>query len=298
MEREAADSKGGTAASPTAGADSAIRASELAVSFASRGGRTVLERKYHTAPLKIAKAFPLDRQLGVIVMDVSPGLLEGDHYDLAWTFGRGAHAMMTNQSYTKVHPCLPGGGASMRQTFELADNAVAEHMPEPVMLYRHARFRGETQVRLGAGAVWMQADVLCPGRTPRGERFDYRSFRNELAVRYGEELIFMQRQRIEPPEQTLGAPGCWEDMTHWGSFYLFSDRVRAGHLERLQACIERFDSPAAHPVIAGASLTHRFGVAVSAASTAAWPLQKLMGELWREARASVLELPPLRLLQG
>lgn len=181
----------------------------------------------------------------------------------------------------------------MRQRFDLEENAVAEHMPEPVMLFKNASFHNETMVRLKAGAVWMQADVLCPGRTLRGERFDYRSFRNDLSVYYGDELVFSQRQRIEPAKQVIGAPGSWDEMTHWGTYYLFSDRVGAAHLEQLQTKIDSFASPIGHRIIAGASLTYRYGLVVSAGSTAAWPLQQLMRELWGAARTGILDLPPL-----
>lgn len=275
-----------------------VRTSVLRASFAVRDGQTKVGGKYHTAPIKIAKAFPVDEQLAVIVMDVSPGLLEGDRYELEWTSGKHSHVMITNQSYMKVHPGLPEGGSSMRQSFALDEYAVVEHMPEPLMLYKDAALQSETYVSLQTGSVWMQADVLCPGRTLRGEKFDYRSLRNDLTVHYGEELIFAQRQRIEPAAQTLGAPGCWEEMTHSAAFYVFSDRVDGRLLELLQEKLDGYAAPGGHPVAAGASLTQRCGVAVMAASTAAWPLQQLMRELWAAARAGLLNKRPLNLLQG
>lgn len=275
-----------------------LRTSVLQVIFARRNGQTCIANKYHTAPIKIAKAFPLDGQLGIIVMDVSPGLLNGDRYELQWISEQDSHVMITNQSYTKVHPSLPSSGSSMQQTFVLEANAVVEHMPEPIMLYKGAAFRNETQVRLKAGSVWMQADVLCPGRTLRGEQFDYRLYSNSLAVYYDDELIFSQCQRIEPVKQVISAPGSWDEMTHWATFYIFSDRVDNSHLEQLQEKLDSFVSPEGHKVIGGVSKTYRFGVTVSAASTAAWPLQQLMRELWEIGREGLLHKPPLRFLQG
>ncbi len=273
-----------------------VRTSVLRASFSCMDGQTRLANKFHTAPIKIAKVFPLGKQLGVIVMDVSPGLLDGDRYELDWKAEAGGHVMITNQSYTKVHPSQPLSGSSLLQRFELGERAVIEHMPEPIMLYKDAALHNDTCVRLQAGSVWMQADVLCPGRTLRGERFAYRSCRNDLTVHYGDELIYAQRQRIEPALQTLAAPGSWEDMTHTASFYVFSDRVDVALLERLQALLDSHQAPAEHAVLAGASLTYRHGVAVMAASTAAWPLQQLMRLLWEETREALLGCGPLRLL--
>ncbi len=270
-----------------------MQTSVLRASFQPGGAGTVLADKYHTAPVKIAKAFPLDGQLGVIVMDVSPGLLNGDRYEFDWRGCQNTYVFITNQSYTKVHPSDEEGGSSMLQSFVLEEDAVIEHMPEPIMLYQSAALDNETRVKLAAGSVWMQADVLCPGRTLRNEVFRYRELRNTLTVHYGEELIFAQRQRVKPPEQRLSAPGCWEAQTHWATFYLFSDRVNSTLLEALQTVLDHLPSFQQHTVLAGATLTYRHGIAVSAASTAAWPLQQTMRLLWDAARMSMFGKPPL-----
>ncbi|MFF2094083.1 urease accessory protein UreD [Paenibacillus sp. NPDC058174] len=277
-----------------------MQTSVLHASFAraNGGAGTILTDKYHTAPIKIAKAFPLEGQLGVIVMDVSPGLLNGDRYEFDWRAGEGAYTFITNQSYTKVHPSGEDGGSSMLQSFSLERDAVIEHMPEPIMLFQSAALDNKTRVTLAPGAVWMQADVLCPGRTLRNEVFRYRELRNTLTVHYGEELIFAQRQRIKPPEQRLSAPGCWEAQTHWATFYLFSDRVNGALLEALQMVLDQLPSFQQHTVLAGATLTYRHGIAVSAASTAAWPLQQTMRLLWDAARLSMFGKPPLSLLRN
>ncbi|WP_138752338.1 urease accessory protein UreD [Paenibacillus sinopodophylli] len=273
------------------------RTSVLRAAFTSRQGLTIVDNKFHTAPIKIAKAFPLDGQLGIIVMDVSPGLLSGDRYELLWTCGDDSHVMITNQSYTKVHPSKVAEDSSMLQQFVLAPNAVVEHMPEPVMLYKDAAFRNETRVEMQQGSVWIQGEVLCPGRTMRGERFDYRSYRNELSIHYEGELIFFQRQQIDPANHAITAPGCWEEMSHSATFYVFSDRVDRSHLELIQQKLDRIVSPEGHRIVSGASMTHHYGIVVSALSTAAWPLQQLMRELWETVRYALLERPPLRFLQ-
>jgi urease accessory protein len=272
--------------------------SQLRAVFRRAGDRTEIGDKYHTAPVKIAKAFPVRDQLAVIVMDVSPGMLEGDRYEMEWRACERSHAMITNQSFMKVHPCPAGGSSSLHQRFLLEPGAVVEHMPEPVMLYRDAAFLSQTTVELSPGAIWMQADVLCPGRGLRGEKFQYREYDNRLTVYAGDELIFHQRQWIHPEKQLLGAAGSWEEMTHWAYFFVFSDQADERLTAKLQAAIDRYPSPESHKVVAAASTTYKCGVAVSACSTAAWPLQALTRLLWDEARDHLLGLPPLRLLQG
>ncbi|WP_240546565.1 urease accessory protein UreD [Paenibacillus artemisiicola] len=270
----------------------ALRVSELRASFRKRDAQTVLASKYHTAPIKIAKTFPLGGPLGVIVMDVSPGLLAGDRYELQWQIEEDAHVCLTNQSFTKVHPAPDErSGSSMKQVFELGAGAVAEWMPEPTMLYRDAAFVNETEVWLAPGAVWMGADVYCPGRTLRGERFAYREFRNKLNVYYGNELIYAQHQRILPASQQLAAPGCMADMTHAGVFYAFSDRIGTPEAEAVREALGGFPIREGQPLIWGVTLTHKHGLAVMAAGNAAWALQEALAAAWSALRMRLLLQP-------
>lgn len=270
----------------------AHRVSRLRASFGSYGGHTRVDAKYHDAPIKIAKSFPLGGPLAVIVMDVSPGLLEGDRYEMDWTIGENAHVYITNQSYTKVHPSGELG-SELLQRYALAPGAVAESMPEPVMLYKDASLLMETEVELAPSALWMGAEVLCPGRTLRGELFHYRLYRNRMRVRLGGELIFAQNQRIDPSRQMLGAPGCFGDLTHTGTLYAFSDAIGAGQMETIRGALDAWPVREGQRWTAGVSLTHKHGLAVLAAGTSAWVLEELLGEARRALREAVPGLAPL-----
>ncbi|REE82749.1 urease accessory protein [Paenibacillus taihuensis] len=272
------------------------RVSQLRAVFEKRERGSMITSKYHTAPIKIAKAFPLGGPIGVIVMDVSPGLLAGDRYELQWKAGEGAHAYITNQSFTKIHPAHEDcGGSAMIQSFELEAGAIVESMPEPTMLYRDAVFTMKTDVHLAEGSVWMGAEVLCPGRALRGELFAYRSYRSKLNVYYKEELIYAQHQMIEPMRQRLTARGCFAEMTHTGVFYVFSDRLQSVHAEAVRAVLSELPPFEEHPIEWGVSVTYKHGIAVMAASTAAWPLQEALSIAWGTVRELLLGMPPIAL---
>ncbi|XEC93106.1 urease accessory protein UreD [Paenibacillus tarimensis] len=266
----------------------------LRTSFAASGDASVVTEKYHTAPIKIAKTFQLDKQLGVIVMDVSPGMMDGDRYEMSWHAGRGSSVYLTNQSYTKVHPCSADGKATMRQRFVLEENAWVESMMEPVMLYKDAGFRNDTDVQLSEGSVWMQLEVLCPGRTLRGEKFLYRELDNRLRIHYGEELIFSQRQWIVPSGQQLFEPGAWGDRSHLGSFYCFSDAIGSHHVAAVREVLEILPERTGRPVISGVTLTRKHGLAVMAAGHTAWQLTETLRAAWDVMRRELKQLPPLQ----
>lgn len=277
-------------ASSTATTDGgADRPSMLEAAAELRGGATVLARRYSTSPIKIAKTFPEGGALGVMLMDASPGMLAGDRYELNWEAEAGTHLVLTNQGFTKVHPCGPGQAASMESRYRIGAGAVVETMMKPVMLYRDAVFDNRTVVELAPGAVWMQGEVLCPGRVLRGEAFQYESLDNRLSVYYEGELIHHQRQLIRPGLQRMATQGAWGDYSHLGSFVVFSDRVTAGLLEMVRKALEELPF-AQEQLIAGAALTWRHGLAVSAAASSAWVLQQILHEMWHATRRFLLGL--------
>jgi len=266
-------------------------AARLEAAFAVRGGRTVLVSKWHTAPLKIAKAFDRPRELAVIVMDASPGMLAGDRYELAWTAERDARVYLTNQGNTRVHPSPPGRGALLTQRFTLHEGACVQSMMEPLMLYRDAELTSRTEVDLAPGAVWLSAEVVCPGRAGRGEMFEFRRYDSALTVRYGGEPIFRSRQIVNPAIQRIAAPGAWEDCTHIGMLYCFSDRLDASHLEAAREAAEKAAAALPGGCLAGASRAWRHGLVVMAAGGAAWRLQRTLEAAWRALRRTLLDLP-------
>ncbi|BCG57074.1 urease accessory protein UreD [Paenibacillus sp. URB8-2] len=228
-----------------------------------------------------------------MIMDASPGMLEGDRYEFDWEAEEGAHLSLTNQGFTKVHPGSPEKGSSMASRFLLAPNACIENMMKPIMLYKDASFENETTVNLGVGAVWMQGEVLCPGRTARGESFLYRKLDNRLKVYYEGELIHYQRQRILPEAQQIYSIGAWENHSHIGTFHVFSDKVTPDLLVKIRNALEEAPSRTDCPAYAGAALTYRHGIAVTAASSSAWILQEWLQLIREIVRGDLLEPLPL-----
>jgi urease accessory protein len=275
------------------------RESELRVVVGLVKGRSELVTRYHTSPLKIAKTFRLDnedwRQLAVVQMDGSPGLLEGDRYLLDWHMKEGTRLYATNQAYTRVHPCGTGD-SRLRQRFRLETGALMEWIPEPVMLFREARFVTETEIDLAEGSICMLGDIFCPGRLSRGEAFAFQSYDAKVTVHYEGEIVHYQRQRWEPDILPLSSAGCFGSFTHIGAFSVFSDRVNAEIVMKVREALERkIGEP--EGLSWGIARTAKFGLVVQAAGNAAWRLQRLLLEAWDVARLLLLGQPPIRLLK-
>ncbi|MDG0808932.1 urease accessory protein UreD [Cohnella rhizosphaerae] len=125
----------------------------------------------------------------------------------------------------------------------------------------------------------------------RGEAFQYESLDNRLSVYYEGELIHHQRQLIRPALQRMATQGAWGDYSHLGSFVVFSDRVTPGLLEIVRKALEELPF-AQEQLIAGAALTWRHGLSVSASASAAWVLQQTLWDVWAAVRQTLLGLRP------
>ncbi|ALS20663.1 urease accessory protein UreD [Paenibacillus naphthalenovorans] len=265
--------------------------------FTAKGGSTQLQCHTHAYPLKIAKTFPFEGQLGVYLMDASPGVMAGDRYELVWRFGENTNVFVTNQSYTKVHPSKKDGGTRLNpsaqsQSLSLHRGAYVEYMPEPLMLYKDASFASDMTVQMEEGASLFLSDIVCPGRTHRGEVFHYERYQSRLTVRYGNELIFSTKQRVEPQLQVPRQIARWDSHTHTGTLYLFSERVNANVAEALRERLAQQDS--LRPgLYYGISLTYKFGLAVSVLGVRVYEIEALLKEAWTFLRSEVFNRNPL-----
>jgi urease accessory protein len=276
------------------------RLSELQARARLVNGRTELVSRYHTSPLKIAKTFQADAhggpQLAVVQMDGSPGMLEGDRYTFDWHLEPRAKLYVTNQAYTRVHPCSEAGSTKLTQRLKLEEDAVLEWIPEPIMLFKDARFIVDTQVELSERSVCILGEIFSPGRLSRGEAFDFRSYDAKVTVKHNGELIHYQRAKWEPKTLPITNVGCFGSFTHLGSLSVFSDRVTADLVVQLREAMDELTG-LPEGLHWGIARTAKYGVVMQAAGTASWKLQRLLLEAWDIVRKLLLGEEPMRLLK-
>ena len=281
---------------------------EIKASFIVHGGVTKLQTKYHKSPLKIAKTFTREKgQLGVCVMDCSPGMMAGDRYRLEWLLGAETSVFLNNQSTTKIHPSRERP-CEQKQTFTLERNAFLQYRPEPIMLFKDANYSTHTNVYMEQGAVLFYSDIVCSGRALRGELFQYAKYESSLHVFMSNEQVYANRQVVEPKSESepvsqeskaiTGKPyamgqenemftshhnlGSWENHTHQGTFYLFSDRITKEFIPPLRRMLLNYPH-----LLSGVSLTYKHGIYLSILGKSAWELQQPIQEAWEICQTNV-----------
>lgn len=185
-----------TDAAPNEGRE---RLSRLELTFASRDGQTYLADALTTSPLKIIRPFGLGNGRVLLqLLNVGPGLLAGDRYELNVTVKAGAKVALVNQSATKLHRALPGRWAQQTLHVTLEPGADLELYPGLTIPFADSDTRFETTVQLSGDARFAVLELFAMGRVQRGEAFSFRRLSSRLRVVQDGRLVYADGLELNP----------------------------------------------------------------------------------------------------
>jgi urease accessory protein len=250
----------------------------LDVSFIEKDGKTLLVHQRQKTPLKVTKTHSLtDGRLSITLMDCSPGMLSGDRYQVSFVVGQGCRVFANNQSFTRVHPSRMNECSVLKQQLSIESDAFLEYAMEPTMLFRDADLQSVTEIKMSVGSTLLYHDVLCPGRTSRGEIFHYRRYSGKMRVWMADELIYANHLCVDPNIHPVQSIGLWGKYTHLGNLFVFSERVNEQILTQVIENLAAYDH-ITH-TRSGASLTYKHGLMITVLAEHAWHITELFAQL-------------------
>lgn len=256
-------------------------------------GQSVLSHSLHTAPLKVAKTFKAPSgDLMVYLMDVSAGLFGGDTQYIECHVGPGAHLFLTTQAACKLHPAVDQTPSVSNQKLYLAENAVLEYFPEPLVPFAGAHHEGAMEVWLQRGATAFIGEIISAGRVGRGEQFQYHRLASSLSVYLNSQLVVFDPLDLEP-RRWRGMSAVFEEFTHVASLWALSETVGDIELRRLQGLL---DQPQwQRRLYGGCSKLQHGGLIFRVLGKSAWELQEIVFQAWSILRQQVLNKPRLQI---
>ncbi len=145
--------------------------------------RTVLTERDHFGPLRILK--PLypegDAICHAVIVHPPGGIVAGDSLAVKVRVGSGAHALATTPGAQKWYRST-GASASTITRLHVADDALLEWMPQETMVFDGACAKQTLEITLAPAARFFGWEMLCLGRTTRGERFATGEFRQSVRL--------------------------------------------------------------------------------------------------------------------
>lgn len=180
------------------------------------GGRCALREQFSTQLHRVLQLIPGESPDEGILYVVNPtgGVLQGDRLEAEIGVERGAHAIVTTPSATKLYRA-EGHTAVSRTRLHVAPGAILEYLPEPVIPYAGSRFIEELEIDVEAGGRLLAWEILAPGRAARGELFSYDTLGLHLEAREAGRVLLRERAELRPREHPFPslALGQW---TYYG----------------------------------------------------------------------------------
>ncbi|HEX4986316.1 MAG TPA: urease accessory protein UreD [Burkholderiales bacterium] len=170
----------------------------LRLGFQKRGGRSVLASRASHGPLAIQKAlYPEGGAVcHAILLHPPGGIAGGDRLAISIDVGPQAHALLTTPGATKWYRCA-GEQASQRVDIAVRRDAVCEWLPQESIFFDGSMAHNAVNVELEQDAAFCGWDVMCLGRTARGERLASGRVRQHLRVAVDGRPLFEELGTIE-----------------------------------------------------------------------------------------------------
>lgn len=156
-----------------------------------------LSHLFQSTPCRVAFPRPEPRDLPLAVfITTSGGLAGGDRVRLDAGVAAGGAAMVTTQAAEKIYRSL-GAETRVDVAIAAAPGSWLEWLPQETILFDRARLRRRTEIRPAAGARILAGEMLVLGRAAHGETVRSGLLHDEIRVRRGDRLVWMDAVRVE-----------------------------------------------------------------------------------------------------
>jgi len=201
-----ASSRGSSAMSSFADVSSAVGGAAL--TFAARGGRTVLVDSHVRAPVALVRPFPLaDGGQLVQLITIGPGLCGGDRLHIQIAVETGARVVLTTPAATRVLSMDATQHAEQRVDFVVAAGATLEYYPAITIPFPDSAFRQTISVNASNGARVGVLETWALGRTARAEYLGFRSLSSRATLEVGGEPLYVDATELNPGRDRLAGAG-------------------------------------------------------------------------------------------
>ncbi|MFP5042318.1 urease accessory protein UreD [Parasediminibacterium sp. JCM 36343] len=198
---------------------------QLHITTALRNGITYLKHSYFTPPLKIANITEdkTVNNLQISIMSSSPGILDGDDYQLKVELDAGCAMQLHTQSYQRLFNMKTGA----RQLMEvhLKEGATFTYLPHPSVPHENASFVTKSSIYLQAGCSLVWGEVLTCGRKLNGELFQFSKYHSITQVFLQGKLVIKENLLMQPALIDVNAIGQLEGFTHQASLIFLDENA-------------------------------------------------------------------------
>jgi urease accessory protein len=208
--------------------------SHLHIQTAVRNGITYLKQSYFTPPFKVANITE-DKQAGplhLMLMCSSPGILEGDDYQIKINIEENSSLHLHTQSYQRLFNMKNGASQSMEVYLQKGADLV--YIPHPAVPHKQSVFTTRNKIYLQGDNRLIWGELLTCGRKLNGEQFDFVKYHSITEMFMNGRLTLRENWLVQPGITPVHAIGQWEGFSHQASLIIYDKpETISGHYETI-----------------------------------------------------------------
>lgn len=199
----------------------------LHIQVVQRRENSFLQKAFFTPPFKLADITE-DRSSGpvrLMIMSSSPGVLDGDVYDIRIELLTGAMLQLETQSYQRLFRM--NGSAAQTISVHMAEGASLTWLPHPVVPHSASSFTSATKIFLSKDCTLAWGEVITSGRKLNGESFLFSKFHSTTEIFLEGKLVVKENLLLLPHLHDLSVLGQLEGYSHQASLIFMNEAIHS-----------------------------------------------------------------------
>ena len=196
---------------------------KLQIQTALYKGKTILKNAFCSQPFKLADITEdrSEKTLRLMMMTSSPGILDGDEYNIQIEVEEDCSVELETQSYQRLFNMKEG--ASQVMEIKMAKRSSFIFLPHPSVPHESSVFTAKNKIYLSEGCSLIWGEVLTSGRKLSGENFLMSKYHSLTEIFLDGKLIVKENLLMAPKTIDVTTIGQLEGYTHQASFIYINE---------------------------------------------------------------------------
>jgi len=189
-----------------------------------KNGRSYIRDVYAGKPFRLVSVGQrkTDNKLYEMIMTSSPGILDGDSYDVTVHLDAYAELQLQVQSYQRLY--VMDKGAEQFWNIIMEDHSFFAFVPFPTVPYANSVFNSQFRVEMKDNCQLMVGEIITCGRKFHGEVFQMKSYHSLTEIFHHNRLVIKDNVWLIPKRIPLQQTGILEQFTHQGTLIYYTTR--------------------------------------------------------------------------
>lgn len=248
---------------------------ELHIQVAEKANRSFLKHSYFTTPFKVMNITE-DKNgadLHLMLMSSSPGILDGDEYDLKIEIEQNASLHLHTQAYQRLFNMKHGAVQNMQ--VHIADDASFFYLPHPSVPHERSIFSSCNNFYLANSSKLFFGEILTCGRKLNGEAFLFSKYHSLSNIYQNGKLAIKENLLMQPGFINMHAIGQLEGYTHQASMICIDNKMNSRQAQQL--IVDRLSTETG--IEFGVSILPVNGLVIRLLGNAAEPLHDILKKI-------------------